>query len=101
MHLACRSEEHTSERQSRQYLVCRLLLEKTNDVVSESVVRPRAVVYAPWPLSRQQEAVGDTDPHPPSAPPPRGTIVFLFFFFFQCRGAPPYPLSSPTPLSPD
>src|SRR5438445_8851541 len=27
-HLAARSEEHTSELQSRQYLVCRLLLEK-------------------------------------------------------------------------
>src|SRR3712207_7377711 len=27
-HVACRSEEHTSELQSRQYLVCRLLLEK-------------------------------------------------------------------------
>src|SRR3712207_7018282 len=26
----CRSEEHTSELQSRQYLVCRLLLEKIN-----------------------------------------------------------------------
>src|SRR5947209_9929031 len=29
-----RSEEHTSELQSRQYLVCRLLLEKKNDKVS-------------------------------------------------------------------
>src|SRR3712207_7951245 len=28
--LYCRSEEHTSELQSRQYLVCRLLLEKKN-----------------------------------------------------------------------
>src|SRR3712207_8900172 len=29
LHLGCRrSEEHTSELQSRQYLVCRLLLEK-------------------------------------------------------------------------
>src|SRR3712207_8973035 len=28
--LAARSEEHTSELQSRQYLVCRLLLEKIN-----------------------------------------------------------------------
>src|SRR3712207_7179272 len=28
---ACRSEEHTSELQSRQYLVCRLLLEKKNN----------------------------------------------------------------------
>src|SRR3712207_6851647 len=27
-HPVCRSEEHTSELQSRQYLVCRLLLEK-------------------------------------------------------------------------
>src|SRR3712207_7792891 len=26
--IVCRSEEHTSELQSRQYLVCRLLLEK-------------------------------------------------------------------------
>src|SRR3712207_8427599 len=33
-----RSEEHTSELQSRQYLVCRLLLEKkkTNKVTSQS-----------------------------------------------------------------
>src|SRR3712207_8322504 len=29
--LARRSEEHTSELQSRQYLVCRLLLEKKNE----------------------------------------------------------------------
>src|SRR3712207_8632912 len=29
---ACRSEEHTSELQSRQYLVCRLLLDKTKNI---------------------------------------------------------------------
>src|SRR3712207_7081468 len=29
-----RSEEHTSELQSRQYLVCRLLLEKKNNIQS-------------------------------------------------------------------
>src|SRR3712207_7255014 len=29
-----RSEEHTSELQSRQYLVCRLLLEKKNNITS-------------------------------------------------------------------
>src|SRR5947209_15705745 len=29
-----RSEEHTSELQSRQYLVCRLLLEKKKDAIS-------------------------------------------------------------------
>src|SRR3712207_7617449 len=31
-----RSEEHTSELQSRQYLVCRLLLEKKNNLLSLS-----------------------------------------------------------------
>src|SRR3712207_7049379 len=32
-----RSEEHTSELQSRQYLVCRLLLEKKNNTVTAIV----------------------------------------------------------------
>src|SRR3712207_7082760 len=31
--VAARSEEHTSELQSRQYLVCRLLLEKKKKVI--------------------------------------------------------------------
>src|SRR3712207_7870254 len=31
-----RSEEHTSELQSRQYLVCRLLLEKTKDSIDRT-----------------------------------------------------------------
>src|SRR3712207_8843494 len=33
----CRSEEHTSELQSRQYLVCRLLLEKKNNSTHELI----------------------------------------------------------------
>src|SRR3712207_8351540 len=33
---ATRSEEHTSELQSRQYLVCRLLLEKKNTILWSS-----------------------------------------------------------------
>src|SRR5258707_6835070 len=33
-----RSEEHTSELQSRQYLVCRLLLEKKNNALIKLVV---------------------------------------------------------------
>src|SRR3712207_8649755 len=36
-----RSEEHTSELQSRQYLVCRLLLEKKKN----SSIRPHADVF--------------------------------------------------------
>src|SRR3712207_7696306 len=33
-----RSEEHTSELQSRQYLVCRLLLEKKNNTQSMTTI---------------------------------------------------------------
>src|SRR3712207_8143990 len=36
-----RSEEHTSELQSRQYLVCRLLLEKKTDV-GRGLIVPQA-----------------------------------------------------------
>src|SRR3712207_7932223 len=35
-----RSEEHTSELQSRQYLVCRLLLEKKNNLFYQSRPAP-------------------------------------------------------------
>src|SRR3712207_7258269 len=35
---ALRSEEHTSELQSRQYLVCRLLLEKKNLLASTATL---------------------------------------------------------------
>src|SRR3712207_7182175 len=38
-HGPCRSEEHTSELQSRQYLVCRLLLEKKKKRSAESNIR--------------------------------------------------------------
>src|SRR3712207_8515138 len=34
-----RSEEHTSELQSRQYLVCRLLLEKKKNQLTDSISR--------------------------------------------------------------
>src|SRR3712207_6973727 len=42
-HIAVRSEEHTSELQSRQYLVCRLLLEKkkTYSPYFQFLVNPR------------------------------------------------------------
>src|SRR3712207_8328333 len=36
---ACRSEEHTSELQSRQYLVCRLLLEKNHLMHATTTVK--------------------------------------------------------------
>src|SRR3712207_8067744 len=50
--LGLRSEEHTSELQSRQYLVCRLLLEKTN-LSRPSLPRPPIPMRS---LSRRQPA---------------------------------------------
>src|SRR3712207_8725725 len=43
-----RSEEHTSELQSRQYLVCRLLLEKkkNNQVASLITLHTRVIAHA-------------------------------------------------------
>src|SRR5947209_14178722 len=40
-HGGARSEEHTSELQSRQYLVCRLLLEKKKEPQNAREVIPR------------------------------------------------------------
>src|SRR3712207_7125673 len=44
-----RSEEHTSELQSRQYLVCRLLLEKkkTKDTQTKPIPFDRIKLYTP------------------------------------------------------
>src|SRR5258707_5756985 len=41
---AKRSEEHTSELQSRQYLVCRLLLEKKNTDISVNTIPLKRVI---------------------------------------------------------
>src|SRR3712207_7020949 len=49
--VSVRSEEHTSELQSRQYLVCRLLLEKTTEIPSMRGHRPRRSAPAPHPDS--------------------------------------------------
>src|SRR2546429_1520349 len=47
-----RSEEHTSELQSRLHLVCRLLLEKKKSQFSPSSLASSARFYAPRPISR-------------------------------------------------
>src|SRR3712207_2309375 len=45
---AARSEEHTSELQSRQYLVCRLLLEKknTNKITADTICQTPPFTYS-------------------------------------------------------
>src|SRR3712207_8985160 len=42
-----RSEEHTSELQSRQYLVCRLLLEKKKKIISSLSCSPVSLSQSP------------------------------------------------------
>src|SRR5258707_7559787 len=63
-----RSEEHTSELQSRQYLVCRLLLEKKNDWSSEGVTIETRVIRrwsrAPAPSRRRGRAARRTHAPP-------------------------------------
>src|SRR3712207_7838307 len=41
-----RSEEHTSELQSRQYLVCRLLLEKKNKTKKQHICREQDALHS-------------------------------------------------------
>src|SRR3712207_7738290 len=43
-----RSEEHTSELQSRQYLVCRLLLEKKKSIISHGFPWPPSYAFATY-----------------------------------------------------
>src|SRR3712207_6916697 len=38
-----RSEEHTSELQSRQYLVCRLLLEKKKKTIKKNLIKMQII----------------------------------------------------------
>src|SRR4030043_36436 len=47
----CRSEEHTSELQSRLHLVCRLLLEKKNDIKNKTPLHQAPASVSVHPLS--------------------------------------------------
>src|SRR3712207_7350133 len=76
-----RSEEHTSELQSRQYLVCRLLLEKKKLLPNSSIAHPTpssSLLLAP------STSLHLTAPSPLSSPPP----LFLY--------SPPPPYFRPT-----
>src|SRR3712207_7312812 len=46
---AVRSEEHTSELQSRQYLVCRLLLEKKKKSTSKNYILSTTLTHSTTP----------------------------------------------------
>src|SRR6201995_3183525 len=81
MTLVTRSEEHTSELQSRQYLVCRLLLEKTAEPLSSkstrniqrlSAARRPAVAATATPLSVRSCAAAE------NRPLPRSRLILFF-----------------------
>src|ERR1035437_471947 len=79
-----RSEEHTSELQSRQYLVCRLLLEKKK---TQRLEHGRGHLRH-TPLARARYThIHDCDativPHATHLPLRRVTFLVCFFFFFN------------------
>src|SRR5215813_7123689 len=73
-HRAVRSEEHTSELQSRPHLVCRLLLEKQNTAGE----RPAAWANAQWMRSLAQSC---------------SSLAMSFFFFNDTATTEIYTLS--------
>src|SRR3954463_6904014 len=88
----CRSEEHTSELQSHDNLVCRLLLEKKHQKTtdgkrtSQSQAALALVCGAPrLPLLSQFM--------PPSSPTPLPFLRFFFFFFNDTATTEIYTLS--------
>src|SRR3989337_688408 len=95
-----RSEEHTSELQSRQHLVCRLLLEKKKQMQEhETTTRPQ---LTPSRLrhslvSALQQRTGERQ----IADDAVAVVVgFVFFFFFlMIRRPPRSPLFPYPPLS--
>src|SRR3954462_5175612 len=96
-----RSEEHTSELQSHDNLVCRLLLEKKN-----ALYRPLGPARRHCPTRSARPVRSDHHPQrtAPSglSPPtlPAGAATRSFFFFFNDPGPPeisPLPLHAPLP----
>src|SRR3984893_17794193 len=83
-----RSEEHTSELQSRGHLVCRLLLEKNKE---RRGVKSGAEQHLP---QRQHRTVGDRPVAPRGCQLVRSdSEVFCFFFFNDTAPTEIFPLS--------
>src|ERR671921_700937 len=76
----CRSEEHTSELQSRQYLVCRLLLEKKKKLEID--------VYAQEQSTRIEPLIRANDGHRYVGRAGLFILALLFFFFLMIRRPP-------------
>src|SRR5690606_3671245 len=98
-----RSEEHTSELQSRENLVCRLLLEKKNTPHDAApIARTRRAPLG----AGQRVVIPDTTARsridvPPSVPSLVLRLILKFSFGFEYGYAPRAPLSFPTRRSSD
>src|SRR6202521_3494878 len=99
MPFCLRSEEHTSELQSPQNLVCRLLLEKKKKQQDSDSTSTRR---RPVPLTAARHAQRES--HAGRAVSSVGVPVLIcgcvFFFFFLNKGAPPKfsPFPPPAPF---
>src|SRR3712207_7341676 len=74
-----RSEEHTSELQSRQYLVCRLLLEKKKQKTTHSL--PASRVRS----QRHADPAASTPTHSPFGRHPNDPRTLTCLDYVQCR----------------
>src|SRR5258708_21766723 len=54
-----RSEEHTSELQSPDHLVCRLLLEKKKKTIIQNMIRTSSYLRCTWIAQRPDNSVTD------------------------------------------
>src|SRR3979411_2504984 len=96
-----RSEEHTSELQSRKDLVCRLLLEKKNQVIMLTCPQYRRTHGRPK-ASLSVATASSSVLFVRFALPNRcGTCELCYLFFFNWSGPPELLPLSPPPLSPD
>src|SRR5215813_6399366 len=87
-----RSEEHTSELQSRPHLVCRLLLEKKNNVVMHRARRSEDRSIHGRRYRRRARMLGRRH-HRPALPPVRPNALNLSFFFNDTATTEIYTLS--------
>src|ERR1035437_5806726 len=93
-----RSEEHTSELQSRQYLVCRLLLEKKAENKFAKAL-PHLIIYgASLPHTARCHRVVAAYHVPVGRLPYHGWPQVIVFFFLMIRRPPRSTLFPYTPL---
>src|SRR6266702_1675244 len=75
-----RSEEHTSELQSRGHLVCRLLLEKKKIAAGDLRLPPLSQSLDPYEDRRAEDCLPSDRPRRPRRAVPDALPTFIFFF---------------------